>query len=141
MENLENLESTEKVEMIEKDTYLRLLADFDNFRKRVVTEKEELKRATKVALMETIFSVVDEIKFAQFYEPHPGLEKILTKLKSNLEKEGFQEMDMTKYQEDWMEVISYGLGETGTIIGVVKTGYFYQGEVCRFGQVILGNGN
>lgn len=133
----ENIET----EMIEKDLYLRLLADFDNFRKRSVVEKEEVKKSTKTSTMEVIFSLVDEIKLAQLYEPHPGLEKILLKIKNSLSREGFEEIDMTEYQEDLMEVISYGSGENGTIIGLVKTGYLYQGEVCRYGQVILGNGN
>jgi molecular chaperone GrpE len=138
----ENIEKEElKEEVVSKDTYLRLLADFDNFKKRSVLEKEEIKKSTKVSTMDVIFSLVDEIKLAQLYEPHSGLEKILNKLRNSLEKEGFQEIDMTKYQEDLMEVISYGPGESGMIIGVVRTGYLYNGSICRFGQVILGNGN
>ena len=49
-------------------------------------------------------------------------------------------MDMTQYQEDLMEVIGFGPGEKNVPVSIIKTGYFYQGNVCRFGQVILGIG-
>lgn len=127
-------------EMIEKDVYLRLLADFDNLRKRNISEKEDLKRSTIIDTMEVVFSMIDEIKLAQLYEPHIGLEKILNKLKSSLEKDGFFEMDMSEYREDLMEVVGFGPGVENTPISVVKTGYFYKGEISRYGQVILGIG-
>jgi molecular chaperone GrpE len=130
----ENLEK----EMVEKDIYLRLLADFDNFRKRSFLEKEEIKKSTIISTMEVVFSMIDEIKLAQFY--NSGLDLILNKLKSSLEKEGFVEMDMSIYQEDVMEVISFGPGEKNIPVSIIKTGYYYQGEVCRYGQVILGIG-
>ena len=134
----ENLEKEEQ--FVDKETYLRLLADFDNLRKRNKLEKEEIVKNVKTSTMETIFSLIDEIKLAQMYEPHSGLEKILDKLKISLEKEGYTEIDMTSYNEDLMEVISYGAGEKDKIVGVIKTGYLSHGEVCRWAQVILGNG-
>ena len=47
---------TEIVETDWKDIYVRLLADFDNHKKRIIKEKDELRRTTK---METLSSVLE----------------------------------------------------------------------------------
>ncbi len=69
-ENSSNEENDEKTQLEKKyeelnNNYIRLAADFDNFRKRTLQEKEELSKFTTVQLMNKIASVLDTFERAQ----------------------------------------------------------------------------
>ena len=124
-----------------KDSYLRLYADFDNYKKRVIKEKEEIRLKTKLDTLQSVLELDNDLHLAQKVIKDPkSLEavKIITdKLSSFLKSKGFEEVQTETYDEDLHEVIS--VIETGKegIVDVVSKGYKLNGQVVKYPKVIL----
>ena len=134
-----------------KDKYLRLMAEFDNYRKRVLKEKSELILNGGEKVISSILPVLDDIERAEesmttiedmksFQE---GVSLIFEKLKTILEKNGLKKMDTVGEQFNvyFHEAIAMVPGQPdelrGKVIDSVQTGYLLNDKVLRHAKVAV----
>jgi molecular chaperone GrpE len=124
-----------------KDSYLRLYADFDNYKKRSIKEKEEIRVKVKLDTLSSVLELDNDLHLAQkVIKDTKSIEavKVITdKLTNFLKSKGFEEIQTETYDEDLHEVIS--VIETGKdgIVDVVAKGYKLNGQVVKYPKVIL----
>ena len=124
------------------DKYVRLYAEFDNFRKRVQKEKDEIKDNTKVSILSSMLDMDNDLHFAlkniKDEESRKGLDLIISKMDKFLKSHGIESIQTDKYDSDIHEVIST-INPNGTnIIDVISKGYSLNGKPFRYPKVILG---
>jgi len=126
----------------EKNKYLLLYADFENYKRRVQKEKEELKNNTKVSMITSILDMDNDIELAikniKDDSARDGVKLIASKIQNFLKTQGIEPVQTESYDEDLHEVISVlEIGET-KIIDVVSKGYTLNGKPFRFPKIVLG---
>jgi molecular chaperone GrpE len=142
-ENLEYtpLEMELNAKLIEsEDKYVRLYAEFDNFKRRSVKDKEEVKIATKTSMLSAILDLDSDLSIAMKNNKgdNEGLKLIMSKLEKFLNNQGVESIQTETYDSDLHEVISVlDVGEEA-IIYVVSKGYTLNGKPFRFPKIILG---
>jgi molecular chaperone GrpE len=121
------------------DKYLRLYAEYENYKKRVSKEKEDIKNYTK---METLLSILDvdndlSIAVSKMKSVPDGMDLILSKVDKYLKSQNIEVIQTDKYDVNLHEVVS--LIETGKegIVEVVSKGYSMGGKVIKYPKVIL----
>ena len=108
-----------------KDKYLRLSAEFDNFRKRVLKEKEDLIIKTKSSVLESILEIDSDLSLA-------------LKNTNDLLSQGRQTIQTTTYDADIHDVISIvSTGQKDKIIDVVSKGYMINDKIIKHPKVVL----
>lgn len=121
-----------KIEELTNDLQ-RTRADFENYRKQVEMQKENEKKAVRLATIYKMLPVLDDIDRAV------GAYAELKPLAKSLEK-SLKEMGLTKissevgeeFDPDYHEaVMAFGDGEDQVISEVLRPGYLYEGEVLR----------
>lgn len=122
------------------DKYVRLFAEFDNYKKRVQKEKEELITNTKVKMLTSILDMDNDLSFAikSSGEVSEGMSLILTKLENFLKSQGIGTIQTETYDEDLHEVISVIPSEKEVVYDVVSKGYTMNGRPFRYPKIILG---
>lgn len=135
-----------------KDKYLRLQAEFDNFRKRTVKEKLEFmttaSRDTMMALLPVLDdfdrakqTAEDESSTEQFSE---GVNLVYQKLYKNLEQKGLRPMESTgeDFDPELHEAITEIPAPTeemkGKVMDTVEKGYFLKDKIIRHAKVVVG---
>ena len=122
-----------------EDKYLRLYADFENYRRRVQKETEDLSLSIKTKMISSILDMDNDISIAlkSMDKVDKGVLLIAQKLESFLKSQGIEAIQTEKYDEDLHEVIS--VLETGEskILDVVSKGYSINGNPFRYPKIIL----
>jgi molecular chaperone GrpE len=134
------IEDINKAKSESEDKYLRLLAEFDNYKKRVNKEKEDIKIDTKTQMLSSILDIDSDLALARknIKEENEGLNLILSKLNSYLKSLGIESIQTETYDPDMHEVISIiEIGEQ-KIIDVISKGYTIGGRPFRYPKIILG---
>lgn len=130
----------------EHELYLRALADFDNYRRRVERERASAAKAGKKQLLLSIFEVLDSFDRAldhlgdapdAFVE---GLQAIHRKLLNLLEAQGVTPIDTLgeRFDPELHEAVGSVVDdeyETGTIVDEVQRGYRWGDELLRVPRV------
>lgn len=148
-------QETDSEELIakEKDKFLRLFAEFENYKRRTVKERLELYKTANKELMSALLPVVDdferainEIKKAENDELFKGVELIQTKFRNTLEQKGLTLMLVKSgdlFDADIHQAITQIPAPTpelkGKIIDVIEQGYTLGENIIRFPKVIVGN--
>jgi len=132
---------TEIVETDWKDIYVRLLADFDNHKKRIIKEKYELRRTTKMETLSSVLELDNDLHLAtKMIKDDKALSAITIitdKLQKFLKSQGIEEVQTDTYDEDLHEVVSMlQTGET-KVVDVVSKGYTMNGTVVKYPKIIL----
>lgn len=145
---IEKLESEIKEQ---KDKYIRLTAEFDNFRKRTARERLELEQ---VAARNTILSLLDVLDDAERAEAQmkktddiqivrDGSALVFQKLNSVLQQKGLkplesigQDFDVEKHEA--ISEIPAGTEMKGKVVDEVMKGYFLNDKLIRFAKVVVG---
>lgn len=121
-----------------KEKYLRALADYHNFEKRVRNEEEQLVRnATKRIIMK-LLPVLDNIEKAEVFIKDQGLQAIKKQIQQILEEEGLRELDLVgkEFNPEVAEAIDAVAGEKDNlVIEVLRKGYELNGKAVRPAQV------
>ncbi len=123
------------------DKYVRLYAEFENYKRRVSKEKEDIKNNTKISLITSILDMDNDIAIAikniKDEQSREGVQLIANKLENFLKSHGIESIQTTTYDEDLHEVIS--VIETGEskIIDVVSKGYSLNGNPFRHPKIVL----
>ena len=149
-EQMEKMEGLAKQLSEQQDKYLRLAAEYDNYRKRTAKEKEALYANAKIDTVTAMLPVYDNLErgLAQYGEedsPHrKGLEMIFTQFKESLAKLGVATIDAVGKPFDpekhnaVMHVDDEAAGEN-TVVEVLQQGFALGSRVLRFAIVKVAN--
>src|SRR4030066_996854 len=121
-----------------KNSYLRALADYQNFEKRVLEEKEDVIRNASKRLIIKFLPVLDNLEKAQVFVKDEGLNMIKQSFYEVLKSEGVEEINVKgqKFNPELAEAVSIIEGkEDGKITEVIRSGYKLNGKVIRPAQV------
>jgi molecular chaperone GrpE len=130
-----------------KDRYMRLQAEFENYKKRAMRENDMIREKANMDAMLKLLSVVDEFDVAMSHidkashkDFKHGIELIYAKLLDMMKKDGVQEMRGTGETFDPFkhDAIRQADGEDGKIIEVVQKGYYINGKILRHAKVVVG---
>lgn len=135
-----------------KDKYLRLQAEFDNYRKRTLREKMDLIESGGEDVIKSLLTVIDDldralaaIKSTNDLEAlKSGVELIDTKLKDVLHSKGVEEIEAlgkaldTDVHEAVAKIPAPKGADKGKIIDVVQKGYKLKDKVVRYAKVVVG---
>ena len=115
----------------------RTRADFENFRKQVEIQKENEKKATKLATIYKVLPLIDDIDRAiETYEELKPLEKSLEKTLKELSLSKIDSSEGAEFNPELHEaVFAEGDGEKEVISETLRVGYYYEGEVLREAMV------
>lgn len=120
------------------DRVLSIAAEFENYKKRVQKEKEELVTNTKVKMLTSILDMDNDLSIALKNIEDEGVKLISNKLTNFLKSQGIEEIQTEEYDQDLHEVISVlEVGES-KIIDVIGKGYTLNGKPFRYPKIILG---
>jgi molecular chaperone GrpE len=130
-----------------RDKYLRQLADFDNYRKRMRQESDATREAVAESLIVSLLPVMDDfdrmLAGAESNDPmRKGVELIRDKLRAFLEMHGVAMMDargkpFDPSQHDAIVLKPTGDFPTGIVLDVLRPGYRMKDKVIRHAQVIV----
>ena len=135
-----------------QDRYLRLSAEYDNFRKRTLKEKIELQRNANEAMLLTLLSVSDDFDRAlqsvdeatDIEAVKEGLHLISGKFNNFLQQQGVKEIEAEKkeFDTDLHDAITKIPAPSkklkGKVVDVVQKGYFLNDKVLRHAKVVIG---
>lgn len=121
------------------DSYVRLFAEFDNYKKRVQKEKEDLAANTKIKMLQSILDMDNDLFFAlKSAAEDSGVHLIAQKLENFLKSQGIETIQTETYDEELHEVISVlEVGES-KIVDVASKGYTLNGKPFRYPKIVLG---
>lgn len=111
----------------------RTRADFENFRKQIEAQKENERKATRLATVYKVLPLLDDLDraIATYTELKP-LEKSLEKTLSELELSKIPSGEGVEFNPDLHEaVMAEGEGEKEVVAETLRPGYFYEKEVLR----------
>ena len=127
---LEKIE-TEKAELL--NDLQRTRADFENYRKQIDAQKENEKKAVKLATIIKFLPLVDDLDRA--IATYSELEPLRKSLEKSLKDLGLAKIPSeagTEFNPDLFEaVMTEGEGETQVVAETLRPGYYYEGEVLR----------
>ena len=136
----------------DKDDYLRLMAEFDNYRRRTSQEKLELVSMASTDTIKGLLPILDDCERAlkvllesdDSDAAKEGTELIYSKLMGYLKSKGLaviEALDQT-FDTDLHEAVAqFPVQEEdkkGKVFDVVQTGYTLNGKVIRFAKVVVG---
>ncbi len=134
-----------------KDKFLRLQAEFDNYRKRTLKEKMDLVQTGGRDVLLAMLPVRDDVQRAMAAMEksddvealRSGVRLIAQKFTEALRQKGVTEMELKdkEFDADIAEAVAkFAAGEEmkGKVIDVVQTGYMLGDKVLRFAKVVVG---
>jgi len=134
------------------DTYLRTLAEYDNYRKRTIKEKAELIKSGGESVLISILSVVDDIErgmkaaadATDVNAVKEGMELINSKFQLFLKQQGIAliETEGATFDTDHHEAIALipapDESLKGKVLDCMQKGYYLNNKVIRFAKVVVG---
>ena len=135
------------------DRYLRLYAEFDNFRRRTAKEREEARKEEGKDVMVALLPVLDDFDRALKHMDNAtdvaavkeGVALIQNKLKNVLSQKGLKEMQSlgTAFDPEIHEAITNIPAPSddlkGKVVDEMEKGYYLNDKVARFAKVIVGS--
>lgn len=137
-----------------KDKYMRLFADFENFRRRSAKDKLEFLKTANEGLIVSLLPVLDDFERAKrtFENPNTdieaikqGFELIFSKFTKVLENKGLKSLtsDGELFNADLHEAITKIPAPSedlkGKVVDTIEKGYSLEDKVIRFAKVVIGN--
>ena len=126
------------------DKLLRLHAEFDNFKKRALKEKEQFLKFANEGLIYELINILDNFerafesanKMTDFKSLHQGVEMILKQLHQLLEKSGVQKIEclgkaFNPVQQEAIAHVETDKYPENTVVEEVQKGYFLEDRVIR----------
>ena len=152
-ENGEQRNTAQRDEVAEmKDKYLRLFAEFDNYKKRTAKERLELIRTASEDVLSSLLPVLDDFQRAKkaaddeksdevFSE---GVTLVYNKLHNILETKGLKQMEIENHafdpelHEAITKIPAPSVEMKGKIIDVIEPGYLLHDKIIRYAKVVIG---
>ena len=137
----------------EKNQFLRLFAEFENYKKRTSKERLELFKTASQELVSALLPVLDdferalaEIKKSERNDQLQGIELIYNKLFDTLQNQGLTKLEVNEgdgFDAELHEAITQIPAPKeklkGKVIDVVGTGYKLGEKIIRYPKVVVGN--
>ena len=144
--------TSEELIQQEKDKYLRLFAEFENYKKRTSKERIELFKTASQELMTSLLPIMDdfdrgltEIKKVKDKELLKGMQLINYKFKNTLTQKGLTEIEVNKgdvFDAEIHEAITQIPAPSdklkGKVIDAVEKGYKLGDKIIRYPKVVIG---
>ena len=144
--------TSEELIQLEKDKYLRLFAEFENYKKRTSKERIELFKTASQELMTSLLPIMDdfdrgltEIKKVKDKELLKGMQLINDKFKNTLTQKGLTEIEVNKgdvFDAEIHEAITQIPAPSdklkGKVIDAVEKGYKLGDKIIRYPKVVIG---
>lgn len=136
----------------QKDKYLRLMAEFENYKRRTSKERIELIQTASKDVLVSLLDVLDDVDRAEkqfttnddLNSQKEGIQLVFNKIKSTLFAKGIkpmeslqQEFDVEKH-EAITEIAAPSKELVGKVIDEVQKGYFLNDKIIRFAKVVVG---
>lgn len=136
----------------QKDKYLRLFAEFDNFRRRTAKENIELRQTAGKEIIISLLDVLDDCDRAErqmendtdIEHVKAGAKLIFNKLRKILQSKGLKEMhsvhkefDVEKH-EAITEIPVENPKQKGKVVDEIEKGYYLNDKLIRFAKVVVG---
>jgi molecular chaperone GrpE len=135
----------------QNDKYLRLAAEFDNFKRRNAKERMELIQTAGRDVITDLLDVLDDSERAQkqlettgdVQQIKEGVQLVFTKLRNTLAAKGLKPMDAVgkNFNPDLHEAITEidaGEDMQGKVVAEVQKGYYLNDKIIRFAKVVVG---
>ncbi len=147
------IEKTDKVKLAElNDRYMRLAAEYDNYRRRTLKERMELMKTAGEDILINILPVMDDFERAlgsinqakEISAVKEGVQLIYSKFKEFLKQRGVKEIEAKEkeFNTDLHEAITKIPAPDkklkGKVVDVVEKGYYLNEKVIRFSKVVIG---
>lgn len=137
----------------EKDKFLRLFAEFENYKKRTSKERLDLFRTANQEVLQALLPVMDDFDRAMVQIAKSedelllkGVELIHNKLKDTLMSKGLEQVELKAgdtFNADFAEAITQIPAPSpelkGKIVDVLEKGYKLGDKIIRFPKVVIGN--
>lgn len=144
--------TAEELIQVEKDKFLRLFAEFENYKKRTTKERIELFKTASQELMTALLPIMDdfdrglaEIKKAKDKELLKGMQLINDKFKNTLTQKGLTPIDVVAgddFDAEIHEAITQIPAPTedlkGKVIDCLEKGYKLGDKIIRYPKVVIG---
>jgi molecular chaperone GrpE len=136
----------------QKDKYVRLFAEFDNFKRRNAKERVELIQTAGREVISSLLDVLDDCDRAEkqlqtsndLQEIKKGVQLVFGKLRNTLQSRGLKAMesvntnfDVEKH-EAITEIPAGSPGQIGKVVDEVQKGYYLNDKIIRFAKVVVG---
>ncbi len=136
----------------QKERYLRLYAEFDNFKRRSAKERLELIQTAGKDVIISLLDVMDDFERAQKQMEtstdvpaiKEGLNLVFNKFRNNLQSKGLKVMESvnTDFDVDKHEAITEIPAPSdqlkGKVVDEVQKGYYLNDKIIRFAKVVVG---
>lgn len=155
--HLSNLGAEDAMENIraeleeQKDKYLRLFAEFDNFKRRNAKERLEMIQTAGKDVIISLLEVLDDCDRAekQLQESNEidtnkaGIQLVFNKLRNTLQARGLKAMESINEDFDVEKheaITEVPVPETqkGKVVDEIEKGYYLNGKIIRFAKVVVG---
>jgi len=145
--------TTEELIQVEKDKYLRLFAEFENYKKRTSRERMDLFKTANQEVMTVLLPILDDFERALSHidddkeaeELRKGVLLIYQKLLKSLEQKGLTHIEVNKgdtFDADIHEAITQIPTDSddlkGKVIDCVEKGYKLGDKIIRHPKVVVG---
>lgn len=135
-----------------KDKYLRLVAEFENFRKRNAKERLEMSALAGRDVIQPLLEVLDDSERAEKQMDtindvevlKEGVKLVFNKLRTALQNRGLRKMDVmnqpfdTELHEAITEIPAPSEEMKGKILDAVEPGYYLNDKIIRYAKVVVG---
>lgn len=144
--------SAEEILAEMQDKYLRLSAEFDNYRKRTLREKMELAKHAGENILISIIPVMDDFERAlksmetstDCVAMKNGIDFIYNKFRDFIKQNGMREIESlnTDFNVDLHEAVNkvpvQDETKKGKVVEIISKGYYLHDKVIRFSKVVVG---
>ncbi|MFR3187728.1 MAG: nucleotide exchange factor GrpE [Phocaeicola sp.] len=146
-----DLETAQAMIEEQKDKYLRLSAEFDNYRKRTMKEKAELIKNGGEKAIAAVLPILDDLERAlanmqqadDVKAMYEGIDLIYQKFLKNLNQEGLEKMNPVgeAFDTDFHEAVALIPAQEeeqkGKVLDCIQTGYKLNDKVIRHAKVVV----
>jgi molecular chaperone GrpE len=149
--NEASIEKLEEELQEQKDKYLRLIAEFDNYKRRTSKEKIDLIQTAGKDVITSLLDVLDDCDRAEkqmlqtedMAQVREGNQLVFNKFRNVLQQKGLTPMESinTPFDVEKHEAITEveaGKENKGKVVDEVQKGYSLNGKLIRFAKVVVG---
>lgn len=135
----------------QKDKYLRLFAEFDNFKRRNAKERIELIQTAGKEVIASLLVVLDDCERAEkqleesddIVNNKKGVQLVFNKLRGTLQSKGLKEMesintDFDVEKHEAITEIEVPEDKKGKVVDEIEKGYYLNDKLIRFAKVVVG---
>jgi molecular chaperone GrpE len=148
------LAAAQKEAATHREHYVRAMADLENFRRRTMREKDELRQFAASRVLEDLLPVMDTLSLGLAAARAPGadpativggIEMVLAHLKTTLANHGLKEIDPAgaTFDANFHEALSAQPSDDvpeGGVLSVIRTGFSLNGRLLRPASVVVSSG-